>query len=115
MLRVSSAHVYLTYPFVLSWSLLDAMAIECEIVASDTAPVREVIEDQRNGVLVPFHDRSALSQAVVDALASRGPSSKRGAAARRTVAERFDNAVCVQEALRAMGVDGPRRLAAVAA
>jgi glycosyltransferase involved in cell wall biosynthesis len=115
MLRVSSAHVYLTYPFVLSWSLLDAMAIECEIVASDTAPVREVIEDQRNGVLVSFHDRSALSQAVVDALASRGPSSKRGAAARRTVAERFDNSVCVQEALRAMGVEGPRRVAAVAA
>jgi glycosyltransferase involved in cell wall biosynthesis len=91
------------------------MAIECEIIASDTAPVREVIEDQRNGVLVPFHDRSALSQAVVGALASRGPTSKRGAAARKTVAERFDKGVCVQEALRAIGVDRPKRVAAVAA
>ena len=115
MLQVSSAHVYLTYPFVLSWSLLDAMATECEIVASDTAPVREVIEDRTSGVLVPFHDRSALSQAVVDALANRGPSSKRGASARKTVAERFDKRVCVQEALRAIGVVGPRRVAAVAA
>jgi len=115
MLQVSSAHVYLTYPFVLSWSLLDAMAAECEIVASDTAPVREVIEDRRNGVLVPFHDHAALSQAVVDALANRGPSSKRGAAARKTVAERFDMGVCVQEALRAIGVDGPRCATAVAA
>ena len=115
LLQVSSAHVYLTYPFVLSWSLLDAMATECEIVASDTAPVREVIEDRRNGVLVPFHDRSALSQAVVDALANRGHASKRGAAARKTVAERFDKRICVQEALRAMGVDAPGCVAAVAA
>ncbi len=114
MLQVSSAHVYLTYPFVLSWSLLDAMATECEIVASDTAPVREVIEDKRNGVLVPFHDHSALSQAVVEALAKRGPSSLRGAAARKTVADRFDKAVCMKEALRAMGVDAPRRVAVAA-
>jgi len=114
MLQVSSAHVYLTYPFVLSWSLLEAMATECEIVASDTAPVREVIEDKRNGVLVPFHDRSALSQAVVEALAKRGPSSLRGSAARKTVADRFDQAVCVKEALRAMGVDTPRRVAVAA-
>ncbi len=115
MLQVSSAHVYLTYPFVLSWSLLDSMAAECEIVASDTAPVREVIEDRKNGVLVPFHDSSALSQAVVDALANRSPSSKRGAAARQTIAQRFDQAVCVKEALRAIGVDVPRRMAAIAA
>jgi len=115
MLQVSSAHVYLTYPFVLSWSLLDAMAAECEIVASDTPPVREVIEDQRNGVLVPFHDRSVLAQAVVEALANREPTSRRGAAARKTVVERFDKAACLQEALRAMGVVRPKRVAAVAA
>ena len=115
MLQVSSAHVYLTYPFVLSWSLLDSMATECEIVGSDTAPVREVIEDRTNGVLVPFHDSSALSQAVVDALANRRNSSKRGAAARQTIAQRFDQAVCVKEALRAIGVDAPRRMAAIAA
>ena len=115
LLQVSSAHVYLTYPFVLSWSLLDAMATECEIIASDTTPVREVIEDGGNGVLVPFHDRPALVQAVVDALANRALTSKLGAAARQTVSERFDKEVCVQEALRAMGVDRPKRIAAVAA
>ena len=113
MLRVSSAHVYLTYPFVLSWSLLEAMATECEIVASDTAPVREVIEDQRNGILVPFHDRSALADAVVSALASSGNSSRYGAAARKTVAERFDKKACVREAIRAMGLDEPRYFATV--
>ena len=55
------------------------------------------------------------SQAVVDALANRALTSKLGAAARQTVAERFDKEVCVQEALRAMGVDRPKRIAAVAA
>jgi glycosyltransferase involved in cell wall biosynthesis len=115
LLQVSSAHVYLTYPFVLSWSLLEAMATECEIVASDTAPVREVIQNKKNGVLVPFHDHSTLSRAVIDALANRGQSSKHGAAARETVAERFDKRICVREALRAMGVGKPRHAAAVAA
>ena len=114
MLQVSSAHVYLTYPFVLSWSLLEAMATECEIVASDTAPVREAIEDQRTGMLVPFHDPSALSQAVVAALANRGPSSRHGVAARETVAERFDKKVCVRQALRVLGVDKPEQPVALA-
>ena len=90
LLQVSSAHVYLTYPFVLSWSLLDAMATECEIVASDTAPVREVIEDRRNGALVPFTDASALAGAVAEALAGRQQASDRGRAARATIALRFD-------------------------
>ena len=78
LLQVSSVHVYLTYPFVLSWSLLDAMATECEIVASDTAPVREVVEDRRNGVLVPFLDPSALAEAVSARLGRRGQASDYG-------------------------------------
>lgn len=108
LLQVSAAHIYLTYPFVLSWSLLDAMATECEIVASDTAPVREVIEDGRNGVLVPFHDTSALAEAVADALARRGKATDHGPAARATIVERFDKRTCVHLALRAMGLDQPR-------
>ncbi len=109
LLQVSTAHVYLTYPFVLSWSLLEAMATECEIVASDTAPVREVIEDRRNGVLVPFNDTSALAEAVADALARRGQALCHGPAARATIVERFDKRNCVRQALLAMGLDEPRR------
>jgi glycosyltransferase involved in cell wall biosynthesis len=109
LLQVSAAHVYLTYPFVLSWSLLEAMATECEIVASDTAPVREVVEDRRNGVLVPFHDTSALAQAVADALLHRAQAPHHGTAARATIVERFDKRICVRHALRVMGLDEPRR------
>ena len=109
LLQVSSAHVYLTYPFVLSWSLLEAMAAECEIVASDTAPVREVIEDRRNGILVPFTDASALAGAVAEALAGRRQASDRGRAARATIALRFDKRLCVRNALRAIGLDEPKR------
>ena len=60
MLQVRRVHVYLTYPFVLSWSLLEAMSAECDIVVGDKAPVKEAIIDGENEVLVDFFDPLAL-------------------------------------------------------
>jgi glycosyltransferase involved in cell wall biosynthesis len=70
ILQVSAVHVYLTYPFVLSWSMLEAMACGCLLVASDTAPVREVIRHGENGWLVDFFDKKALVEQVLHALSN---------------------------------------------
>jgi glycosyltransferase involved in cell wall biosynthesis len=68
VLQVSAVHVYLTYPFVLSWSLLEAMASGCLIVASDTAPIREVIRHCENGLLTDFFQPQQLVERVVATL-----------------------------------------------
>jgi len=90
-LQMSTAHVYYSYPFVLSWSLLEAMALECYLVASDTAPLREVIQDGVNGRLVPFFDVDRLSQVLIDACRDPAASAPLRAAARRTVETRYDS------------------------
>lgn len=68
ILKLSSIHIYLTYPFVLSWSFLEAMATGCLVVASDTKPVREVISDNVNGLLVNFFDSEQLARKICDCL-----------------------------------------------
>jgi glycosyltransferase involved in cell wall biosynthesis len=65
--RLSTAHVYYTYPFVLSWSLTESMAAGCYLIGSDTAPLHDAIRDGENGRLLPFFDVTALSRAMFEA------------------------------------------------
>ena len=90
VLQVSRVHVYLTYPFVLSWSMLEAMACECLVVGSDTAPVREVISHGKNGLLVPFFSPEQLAQTVIAAAERPKKYQQLRKEARRTVVERFN-------------------------
>jgi glycosyltransferase involved in cell wall biosynthesis len=90
VIQVSACHVYLTYPFVLSWSCLEAMSAGRVVVASGTEPVREVLEDGVNGLLVDFFDTAALARQVVEVLAEPGRHAELGARARQHVREHYD-------------------------
>ena len=68
LLQRSDAHVYLTYPFVASWSLREALACGCAIVASDTPPVQEFVQHGATGLLTPFLDPAALADAILGVL-----------------------------------------------
>ncbi len=90
VLQVSAIHAYLTYPFVLSWSMLEAMATGCLVVGSDTAPVREVLKDGLNGQLVRPFDLRALADACLQGLASReGAASALRSKAAATAKENY--------------------------
>ena len=100
-LQVSSAHVYLTYPFVLSWSMLEAMSAGCLVIGSDTAPVREVIEPDHSGILVPFFAVNELAERVVEALQIPAKFVPMREAARQYVIEHFDaERVCIPQMRR---------------
>ena len=89
VLLASSVHVYLTIPFVLSWSMIEAMSAGCLLVASDTAPVREAVRDGENGLLVDFFDTGALVERVCEALDRPDDFSGLRANARQTAVERY--------------------------
>ena len=96
VLHISSVHVYLTYPFVLSWSFLEAMAAGCLMVSSRTPPVEEVITDGENGYLVDFFDREALQERIAEALTHPDRGAAIRAAARQTAVSRYDlTTVCL--------------------
>lgn len=96
LLQIARVHCYLTYPFVLSWSLAEAMAAGAYLVASDTEPVRELVTDGLNGRLVPFFDRDALAAALVRGLAGDPEAARLKAAARQTILDGYALKDCLQ-------------------
>ena len=90
ILQISSCHIYLTYPFVLSWSLLEAMSAECPIVASSTEPVREALCDKETGLLVDFFDQEAVAAACIDLLGDKDRARALGRNARLAAISAFD-------------------------
>jgi glycosyltransferase involved in cell wall biosynthesis len=101
VIQLSRCHVYLTMPFVLSWSLLEAMAMEATIVASDVAPVREAVTHGQTGLLVDFFDPARLAAQVAEVLAAPARFAHLGRAARASVAARYDFLdICLPEHLR---------------
>ncbi|WP_374473246.1 glycosyltransferase [Phenylobacterium sp.] len=109
-LRLSTAHVYYSYPFVLSWSLSEAMASGCYVIGSDTPPLRDAIQDGVNGRLLPFFDPQALSEALIDACRHPEASGGMRAAARATALQMFDREkgrAAWIDLLRGLGVEIP--------
>ncbi|WIY27833.1 glycosyltransferase family 4 protein [Parasedimentitalea psychrophila] len=90
VVQLSRCHIYLTMPFVLSWSLLEAMSMQATVVASDVAPVREAITHGETGLLVDFFDCQALADQVIDVLAQPQKYAHMGAAARAHVVAHYD-------------------------
>jgi glycosyltransferase involved in cell wall biosynthesis len=90
VLQLSRVHVYLTYPFVLSWSLMEAMSCGAAIVASDTDPVREVITHGQTGRLIDFFDGDGLVREVCDLLDDADARARLGAAARKLMVDKYD-------------------------
>lgn len=89
LLQASDVHVYLTRPFVLSWSLLESMACGCLVVASDTQPVREVLRHELNGLLTPFFSPDQLAATVNEALNRKEDLRPLRQSARATIEQRF--------------------------
>ena len=110
-LRLGAAHVYYTYPFVLSWSLAEAMASGCYVIGSDTAPLHDAITDGVDGRLLPFFDVDALADAMIATCRDPTASAPLRGAARQTAVAKFSRAKG-REAwlalLRDLGVDVPR-------
>jgi glycosyltransferase involved in cell wall biosynthesis len=90
VLQASSVHVYLTRPFVLSWSMLEAMSVGCVVLGSNTAPVKEVIEENENGLLVDFFDVEKICDRIEEVLAHPDGMARLRLNARQTIQERYE-------------------------
>jgi glycosyltransferase involved in cell wall biosynthesis len=90
LLQISSVHVYLTYPYVLSWSLMEAMSAGCAVVVSNTQPLLEVVTHNVTGRMVDFFDYKALSEEVCSLLSDKEARIELGRAARKFIQSNYD-------------------------
>lgn len=100
VLQASSVHVYLTYPFVLSWSMLEAMSAGCLILGSSTPPVMELIQDGENGLLVDFFSPEAIADRLDEVLDQPERMAPLRANARQTILDRYDLAKLLPQHLQ---------------
>jgi glycosyltransferase involved in cell wall biosynthesis len=118
LLQVSRAHAYLTYPFVLSWSMLESLAAECLVVGSRTPPVQEALRHGENGLLVDFFDIDGWVKTLCDALGAPERHAHLRKAARAGVLSTYDlTSICLPRQLRLIQAlaagEGPSALAAI--
>lgn len=105
VLQISRVHVYLTYPFVLSWSMLEAMSAGCLVVGSRTQPVEEVIHHGGNGLFVDFFSPEQIADRVIEALEDRKSFASLRQNARQTIVDRFDlKSICLPAHLRMLNM-----------
>ena len=97
VLQLSAVHIYLTVPFVLSWSMLEAMAAGCLVIGSRTPPVEEVIRDGRNGLLVDFFSAPEVADAVDRVLDHPDRMAALRRAARETILQNYALEICLQK------------------
>ena len=99
LLQASTVHVYLTRPFILSWSCLEALGAGCCLVGSATPPVEEVVEDGVNGLLANFRRPEHIAMRIEEALENPELRARLGKAARETVLEKYDLKDCLKAQL----------------
>ncbi len=97
LLSRSDLHLYLTAPFVLSWSLLNALSCECTVLASDTAPVRELVQNKVNGLLVDFFDVNAWVEHALHVLQRPEDFKTLGRTGREAIERRYSIPVCLEQ------------------
>jgi len=109
LMQISRAHAYLTYPFVLSWSMIEAMSAGAHVIGSATPPVQEVIEAGVNGTLVDFFDVPAWSATLIKALAHPEQFDALRHAARQTAVDRYDQRALLPKMIEFVERHGPRQ------
>jgi glycosyltransferase involved in cell wall biosynthesis len=100
LFAITDLHIYLTVPFVLSWSLMDALACGAPVLASDTGPVREMIEPGKNGLLCDFFDVDGLVETANRVLDAPQEYRHLGAAGVELIRSRYSLDVCLPQMLQ---------------